>query len=53
MLSSQGALEESRLCLAQSHHKIIRSLRVIARSDGLIRALRTDLEPNEEKKPAG
>jgi hypothetical protein len=51
VLSSLGALEESRLQLAESQRKIIMSQRVLAKSDALIRALRSDLQLSEEREP--
>ena len=53
VLSSQGTLEASRLRLEESQRKIIMSRRVLARSDALIRALRSDLQLNEERKASG
>ena len=48
---SLWALEESRLRLAESQRKIITSQQVIAKTDALIRTLRSELEWREEQEP--
>jgi hypothetical protein len=48
--SSLGAIEESRICLAESQRKIVMSQWVIAESDALIRVLRSDFQSSDERE---
>lgn len=47
---SQFALEASRLRLVESQRKIMMSQQAIAKSDALIKALRSGLQPSDEQE---